>query len=395
MRYVIPPTPPARQGPEPATSTAAAVAELAAGRPVVLIGSRFGAPEGHLALAADLATPQAVAFMLREAHGVVCVSLEAERFDALGLRLSTMNPHRLYGASVGVTIEARRGMTNGVGAADRARTIAVAADPATTERDLIRPGHVTPLRAAAGGILARAGRSEAAIELVRRAGRAPAAAVCEVLGDDGEPMGAEGLRAFCAEHGLVSVGISDLVEQRWADAPLAVRQVETALPTLHGAFQAFAYRDGVAGETHLALVRGDVRGAHEVPVHVHVECPSGDVFRSSKCTCAAELGDVLGRLGEADRGIVVYLTRKVGGLNLLESLADAAPDGDLRMGDAPRTPMQGVAAQVLADLGPASVRLLSNDSAAPLRAFAAAGVAVAGVEPVAGAGGPSHQRLWP
>jgi len=379
-------------------SVSEAVADLAAGRFVVLVGTRGDEDQGHLAITADAVSAEAVSFMAREGRGVICVSLSPERVAELRLRRQATTRHSRYDWSVGVSIEAREGVTTGISAADRARTILVAASPEYGPEDLVQPGHVIPLRAVEGGVLRRAGRTEAAVDLARMAGRVPAAAVCEVLDEDGSVAGLDALRAFAARHGLRLLRVEDLVEHRWREERLVSRATDASLPTGHGPFSAVAFSDLVGGETHLALVRGAVAGGSDVLVHVHEECLPGDAFASRLCTCAEALGRAFARLSDEDAAVLVYLTRKRRGAMLLETLASAGSvEPGLAFGAAPRVPAAGVAAQIVADLAPASVRVLA-DGDGLRRHFEAAGVPVAGVVrlgvDVEGASRAVHQR-WP
>jgi 3,4-dihydroxy 2-butanone 4-phosphate synthase / GTP cyclohydrolase II len=300
----------------------AAVSALAAGRMAVITDAR---DEGHLVVAAQLAAPDHITFMTRRAGGWICLALTAERCAELGLR-----PIARAGSGAGraplppftVTIEAARGVTTGISAADQAHTIRTAADPATTRRDLVVPGHVRPVRTAPGGVREQPAHAEAAIELARLAGLAPAAVTCQVQNDDGSVARGADLISFCARHGLPCVTIAELLRHRRVE-----RVVATALPTAFGAFTVVGYREHPSGAEHVALVKGDLGDQHGAPVHVHRQCVTGDVFHALRCDCGAVLEDALRAIETAGRGVVVYV---------------AGPEHD---------DPEAVAAQVLADLG--------------------------------------------
>jgi 3,4-dihydroxy 2-butanone 4-phosphate synthase/GTP cyclohydrolase II len=348
---------------------AQAVADIAAGRPVVLCDGADGGHEGDLVFAAATASPQSVAFMVRHTSGYVGVALTGEACDRLGLppmcRANTGARRTAYT----VTVDARTGISTGISGADRSRTLRLLADPATVVADLTRPGHVVPLRAEQGGVLYRRGRAEAAVDLARLAGLAPAGALCEIVSavDPGGMARGEELRAFAAEHGLQLITIADLVAYRRRVEQLLTREAEARMPTPHGAFRAVGYDCPTDGAEHLALVAGDHGALHEdVLVAVHSECLLGDVLGSLHCGCGPRLDSALASVAAEGRGVVLYLrspgrrtdrhgTGPLGGLRAGFGQAGATHDDVVNDPD--------VVAQILTDLGVRSLRLLGDDPA--------------------------------
>lgn len=303
--------------------------------------------EGHLVLVARFATAQAVNFLARHARGVICLALEPERCDRLGLEAMAKDapPGRL---PFTVSIEAREGVTTGISAADRARTIQVAIDPRSSARDLVQPGHVFPLRADPGGVLAHPRHAEAAVDLARLAGCDGAAVVCAVMNEDGTVAGPEDLRRFCARHRLERLELSRVAELRRSRPDAVVRLSATRLPTPAGELVSIGYRSVPDRRRHVALVRGDVRGRDGVLVHLHSECLAGDVFGSLGCGCGRSLDAALVAIEAAGAGVVVYVGRDGD---------DAAVPG--RCG-APIAGRLEIGSRILADLGARSVRLLET-----------------------------------
>jgi 3,4-dihydroxy 2-butanone 4-phosphate synthase/GTP cyclohydrolase II len=365
-------------------SIADALAAVAAGEMVVVLDDEDRENEGDLIMAADLATPEALAFMVRHTSGVVCVGMRGEDLDRL--RVPLMVPADANGdahrTAFAVTVDAAgRGVTTGISAADRAATIRTLADAAAAPADLRQPGHVFPLRYRAGGVLTRPGHTEAAVDLARLAGRAPAGVLCEVVAEDGSMARTPELRAFAAAHGLRCVTIADLVRWRLARDALVERAAAAPLRTRWGEFHAVAYRSLLDGAEHLALVAGDpaalaAAGAPPPLARVHSEGALGDVFGSERCGGGAQLDAALGALAAERRGVLVYLRGQQGrGLGLAEELAAhaaGAPAGACAPGGgAPLDARDyGVAAHILRDLGVGAVRLLTGNpaKAASLRA---------------------------
>ena len=318
-----------------------ALASLRAGRMLGLLS----AGEGHLVLVARFTTPAAVNFLARHARGLICLALEPGRCERLGLEAMAKDapPGRL---PFTVSIEAREGVTTGISAADRARTIEVAIDPESVARDLVQPGHIFPLRADPGGVLARPGHAEAAVDLARLAGHDGAAVVCAVMNDDGTVAGAEDLRRFCARHRLEVVDVAEVADWR-RRRPDAVERVSvTRTPTAAGELVSVGYRSLPDERHHVALVRGDVRGRDDVLVHLHPECLTGDVFGSLDCGCGRRLDAALAAIEHAGAGVVVY----VGGDRDAAAVPGRCPDG---AGGASE-----IGSRILADLGARSMRLL-------------------------------------
>jgi 3,4-dihydroxy 2-butanone 4-phosphate synthase/GTP cyclohydrolase II len=378
-----------------------AIAAIAAGRPVVVVDDENRENEGDLIFAAEHATPELMGFTIRHTSGFVCAPLPAAECDRLGLPPMAASNQDPRGTAYTVTVDARTGVTTGISAADRARTVRLLADPATAPGDLTRPGHVVPLRARDGGVLERPGHTEAAIDLCRLAGLRPAGVLCELVKDDGSMMRLPELTAFAREHGLVLVRIDELIAHRRrlaggsAVRPLApaastspnvatvTAVASTRLPTRHGVFRAVGYR-AADGVEHVAVVHGDVRDGGGVLTRVHSECLTGDALGSLRCDCGAQLDAALAAVAAEGRGVVVYVGGHEGrGIGLLAKLKayELQDDGadtveaNLALGLPADARDYGVAAAILADLGVGSVRLLSNNPA-KAAALTAYGVAV-------------------
>src|ERR671922_870778 len=272
-----------------------ALEDVRAGKMVVVCDAEDRENEGDLTLAAQFATPEAVNFMAREARGLICLALTAERCDELGLDLMAAKNESAFETAFTVSIEARSGVSTGISAADRAHTIQVAIDPKTSPRELVQPGHVFPLKAKAGGVLERVGQTEAAVDLARLAGLIPAGVICEIMNDDGTMARVRDLEPYCERHGLKMITVGDLISYRRRTERLVERVAQASLPTEYGEFDVVGYRSLLDNKHHVALVKGDVRAAAEqgeaVMVRVHSECLTGDVFHSLRCDCGQQLAD--------------------------------------------------------------------------------------------------------